>query len=141
MHELVDAEEAAERCDSINAFERILARDRTTIVKVFLHVSKDVQAERVRECLQDPSKLHEFAAADVLDREKWSDYDRAYSDAISTTSTECAAWFAVGADEREPARRAVAAILVEALEALDPQFPPLDPEELEEAGISGPEDV
>ena len=141
VHERIDEAKAAERCDSINDFERILKRDGTSIVKVFLHVSKDVQAERVEERLRNPSKKHEFSAADVNDRELWPDYDRAYSDAITMTSTEGAPWFAVGADDRDGARGAVASLLVEVLEELDPQFPPVDPEELEEAGISGPEDV
>lgn len=136
VHGRIDAEQAEQRCASINDFERILTRDRTLVLKVFLHVSKDVQADRVRERLATRSKQHEFSAADVLDRAKWDDYDAAYSDAMTRTSTDVAAWYAVGADDRDGARHAVAEILVDVLEELDPQFPPVAPEELEEAELT-----
>lgn len=135
VHDLVDADTASDRCASINDFERILTRDRTIVLKVFLHVSPDVQAERVEERLERRDKHHEFSAADVTDREKWDEYDRAYGDAITATSTDDAPWFAIGADDRDAARLAVAQLLVDTLEALDPQYPELDPEELEEAGL------
>ena len=135
VHGIVDEDCAAERCDSITLFERILERDDTIVLKVFLHVSADVQAERVRERLEHRHKHHEFSAADLKDREKWDAYDRAYEDAITATSTEWAPWYAIPADDREAARCSVAHLVVEALEALDPQYPPLDEEELEDAGL------
>lgn len=140
VHGIVGDDEAATRCRSIVDFERILTRDRTVVVKVLLHLGRDEQAERVRERLHDPAKRHEFSAADVLDREKWDLYDRAYEDAITATSTEEAPWHVVPADDREAARTAVARLLVATLEALDPRWPDVDPEELEEAGID-PDDL
>ena len=135
VHDIVDEEACAERFASINDWERILARDRTVVVKVFLHVSKDKQAERVQERLHERSRHHEFSAADVEDRELWDDYDRAYEAAIDATSTEIAPWHAVPADHRWYSQVIVADILVRVLEDLDPQYPALDPDELEEAGI------
>lgn len=140
VHGVVDEAGARARCESINDFERILARERTVVVKIFLHVSKDEQADRIHERLTHRSMQHEFSAADVTDRELWDDYDEAYEDALSTTSTDAAAWHAIPADHRWYARVAVAEILVATLEQLDPQYPPLDEDELREAGLD-PEEV
>lgn len=135
VHGMVDYDEAHERYASINDFERILARENTIILKVFLHVSKDTQAERVRERLLQRDKQHEFAAADVKDRELWPEYDQAYENAINATSTDDAPWHVVPADHRWYARVAVAEILEAALADLDPQYPPLDEDEVSEAGL------
>jgi PPK2 family polyphosphate:nucleotide phosphotransferase len=140
VHDLIDRETCEERYQSINDWERILVRDGTVIVKVFLHVSKDKQAERVQERLNELPRHHEFSAADVEDRELWDDYDRAYEEAINATNTDFAPWHPVPADHRWYSKVVVADILVRVLEDLDPQYPPLDREELEEAGID-PSDV
>jgi PPK2 family polyphosphate:nucleotide phosphotransferase len=135
VHDVIDEETAKIRYDSITDFERILCRDATIVVKVFLHVSKDKQAERVEERLRVRSKQHEFSAADIADRELWPQYDRAYQDTIRATSTEEAPWHAVPSDHRWSSRTAVAEILVAVLEELDPQYPPLDEDEVREAGL------
>lgn len=137
VHDLVDDEQAASRCASIIDFERILHREGTIVVKLLLHVSPEVQAERVRERLEHRRKQHEFSAADLNDRELWDDYQRAYETALEATSTDHAPWHVVAADDRLGARTAVAQLLVGLLDELDPQYPPLDEEELEEAGLSG----
>ena len=137
VHGVVDEEACERRYDSINDFERILHRDGTVILKLFLHVSKDVQAERVVERLERRDKKHEFSAADVKDRERWEDYDVAYEDALNATGTDIAPWHAIPADHRWYAQVAVAEILEATLRRLDPQYPELDGEELEEAGIDG----
>jgi PPK2 family polyphosphate:nucleotide phosphotransferase len=135
VHDLIDAEQTKSRFESINDFERILARENTIILKFFLHVSKDKQADRVRERLLHRHKQHEFAAADVQDRELWDDYDRAYENAITHTSTDDAPWHVIPADHRWYARIAVAEILEATLTDLDPQYPPLDEDEVREAGL------
>jgi PPK2 family polyphosphate:nucleotide phosphotransferase len=135
VHGEVDEDTSAARLESINDFERLLAREGTVILKFFLHISKDAQAERVRERLEQREKQADFSAADVKEREHWDDYDRAYEDAVRATSTDWAPWFAIPADHRHYARVAIASVLRDTLEALDPQFPPLDEEELEEAGL------
>ncbi len=135
VHDLIDDEQTADRLESINDFERILAREKTIILKFFLHVSKDKQADRVRERLRHRHKQHEFGAADVKDRELWDEYDRAYENAIAATSTEVAPWHVIPADHRWYARIAVAEVLEATLEDLDPQYPPLDEDEVREAGL------
>jgi PPK2 family polyphosphate:nucleotide phosphotransferase len=135
VHGLVDEEQCKLRYESINDFERILARDRTVILKFFLHVSKDVQSDRVLERLEHRDKQGEFSAADVKDREVWDDYDRAYEDALNATTAEHAPWYAIPSDHRWYAQVAVAEALLQTLRGLDPQYPELDDEELEEAGI------
>jgi PPK2 family polyphosphate:nucleotide phosphotransferase len=135
VHEVVTEDACRARYDSINDFERLLARDGTVIAKFFLHVDKEVQAERVRERLHERSKQHEFSAADVEDRDQWDEYDRAYEDAIDATGTDVAPWHVIPADERWYACVAVAEALVSALEDLDPQYPPLDEDEVREAGL------
>ena len=135
VHEIVDEEECRLRYESINDFERILARDGTVILKFFLHVSKDVQADRVVERLQQRDKQADFSAADVKDRELWDEYDRAYEDAVNATTAEHAPWFVIPADHRWYAQVAVAEAMLATLRGLDPQYPELDDEELEKAGI------
>jgi PPK2 family polyphosphate:nucleotide phosphotransferase len=140
VHGVIDEDACRARYDSIDDFERILARDATVILKFFLHVSKDVQADRVRERLNHRAKQGEFSAADVTDRELWDEHDRAYEDALTATNTEYAPWHAVPSDHRWYACVAVADALVSTLEALDPQYPPLDEEEVREAGLD-PDEV
>ena len=135
VHDLIDAKQTKSRFESINDFERILAREDTIFLKFFLHVSKDKQADRVRERLLHRNKQHEFAAADVKDRELWTEYERAYENAITHTSTEDAPWHVIPADHRWYARIAVAEILEATLTDLDPQYPPLDEDEVREAGL------
>jgi PPK2 family polyphosphate:nucleotide phosphotransferase len=135
VHEIVDEEQCRLRYESINDFERILARDGTVILKFFLHVSKDVQADRVVERLQRRDKQSEFSAADVKDRDLWEDYDAAYEDTLNATTSEHAPWLAIPSDHRWYAQVAVADAVRSTLEGHDPQYPELDDEELEEAGI------
>jgi PPK2 family polyphosphate:nucleotide phosphotransferase len=135
VHDDIDDGECAIRYESIHDFERILCRENTIILKFFLRISKDTQADRVRERLEDPAKKHEFGAADVLERENWDAFEEAYEDAVNATSTEDAPWYVVPGDHRWYSRVTVAEIIAATLEQLDPQFPALDREELEEAGL------
>jgi PPK2 family polyphosphate:nucleotide phosphotransferase len=135
VHELVSEEQWRGRYESINDFERILAREGTVILKFFLHISEDAQAERVRERLERREKQADFSAADVTERERWDDYDEAYEDAVNATSTAWAPWHVIPADHRWYVRTAVAQVIADTLDAIAPEFPPLDEEELEEAGI------
>jgi PPK2 family polyphosphate:nucleotide phosphotransferase len=138
VHDLVPEEQWRARYESINDFERILVREGTVILKFFLHISKDAQAERVRERLERREKQADFSAADVTERERWDEYDEAYEDAVNATSTAWAPWHVIPADHRWYVRTAVAQVIADCLDALDPQFPSLDEEELEEAGIDPP---
>jgi PPK2 family polyphosphate:nucleotide phosphotransferase len=136
VHGEVDEARWRARYESINDFERLLVREGTVIVKFFLHISKDAQAERVEERLERREKQADFSAADVTEREHWDDYDRAYEDAVTATGTEWAPWHAIPADHKFYVRTAVAEVVLATLEALDPQWPTLDEEELEDAGLA-----
>ena len=115
----------------IRHFEELLADEGTTVVKVFLHVSKDEQARRFQDRLDDPEKRWKFRAGDLDDRALWPEFQSAYEDAINETSTEDAPWYVVPADSNSRRNMAVGEILRATLERLDPQIP--EPE----AGLDG----
>jgi PPK2 family polyphosphate:nucleotide phosphotransferase len=104
-------------------FERLLADEGTTIVKVFLHVSKEEQRQRFQDRLDDPEKRWKFRAGDLDDRALWDDFQQAYEDAIAKTSTEHAPWYVVPADKNWSRNLAVAKILEHTLQEMDPKFP------------------
>lgn len=112
-----------DRYEDINALERYLARNGTLIRKFFLHVSKEEQARRFLERLDDPAKNWKFESADLDERERWDDYMHAYEQAMSKTSTRHAPWFIVPADHKWFTRMVIAELVVEALESLDLSFP------------------
>ena len=123
VHGQVDDERAERRFAHIRDFERMLAEEGTTIVKVFLHISKDEQAERLQARLDEPDKHWKFSSADLAERARWDDYQRVYRDAIAATSTDVAPWYVVPADRKWYRNLAVATILVDTLEALDMSYP------------------
>jgi PPK2 family polyphosphate:nucleotide phosphotransferase len=114
------------RYQFINHFEANLAAAGTRVVKVFLHISKEEQAERFRDRLEDPTKCWKFRVGDLDDRAKWDDYRRAFEEAITRTSTESAPWYVVPADHKWYRNWAVSRIVIEALDAMDPQYPSCD---------------
>jgi len=115
-----------DRYESINGFERHLARNGTRIVKFFLNVSKEEQRKRFTERLDDPEKNWKFSLRDVLEREHWDDYMRAYEETIAATSTKWAPWYVVPADHKWFTRLVVAQVVVSTLEELDLRYPPAD---------------
>jgi PPK2 family polyphosphate:nucleotide phosphotransferase len=115
------------RYEHIRAFERMLTSEGTAVVKVFLHVSKGEQRARLQERLDDPEKRWKFRAGDLDDRKLWSDFQAAYEDALHETSTTWAPWYVVPADHNWSRNLAVAKILLEALERLDPKLPEPEP--------------
>jgi PPK2 family polyphosphate:nucleotide phosphotransferase len=130
VKELIEEERWRSRYDSINDFERMLARERTVIVKFFLHISKDAQLERFRERLEREDKHYKFSANDVRERRNWDAYQEAYEDAVNLTSTAWAPWYIVPSDHKWYRNLVVARIVAATLECLDPQWPQPD-EELE----------
>jgi PPK2 family polyphosphate:nucleotide phosphotransferase len=115
------------RYTHIREFERLLVDEGTTVVKVCLHVSKEKQGTRLQARLDDPEKRWKFRLEDLDDRTRWDDYSQAYEDAIRETSTEWAPWYVVPSDRKWARNLAVAEILVETFERLDPRLPPTDP--------------
>jgi PPK2 family polyphosphate:nucleotide phosphotransferase len=134
VKDLVPEEVWRSRYDSINDFERMLVREGTTILKFFLHISKDEQARKFEERLEREDKQWKFSASDIKERGHWEEYERAYEDALAATSTPWAPWWMVPADHRWFRNLVVARIVAGTLDALDPRYPPTDPEELEAAG-------
>jgi PPK2 family polyphosphate:nucleotide phosphotransferase len=126
VKELTEEARWRSRYDSINDFERMLAREGTVIVKFFLHISKDAQLERFRERLEREDKHYKFSANDVRERRNWDAYQEAYEDAVRLTSTSWAPWYVVPADHKWYRNLVVARIVCATLEALDPRWPEPD---------------
>jgi PPK2 family polyphosphate:nucleotide phosphotransferase len=118
------------RFRQINEWERMLAQNGVTILKFFLHVSKDEQKKRLLERLDDATKNWKFRPGDLETRAKWRDYTRAYSDIFKRCSTPWAPWFVVPADDKRARDYLVSRVVVRALRRMNPQFPAADPEVL-----------
>jgi PPK2 family polyphosphate:nucleotide phosphotransferase len=118
-----------DRFEDINAFEHHLHRSGTRIVKVFLNISKEEQKKRFLERLDDPDKYWKFSPADLTERARWDDYQAAYEEALSATSTPWAPWYVVPADHKYTLRALVGGILVEAIDQMDLQPPTIGPDE------------
>jgi len=116
------------RYREINNFERYLVDNGTVILKFFLNVSKDEQKRRFLARIDEDDKNWKMSVNDVKERVFWSDYMRAYEEMFSNTSTKWAPWHIIPADNKWFTRLAVAAIIYEALERLDLQYPSLTPE-------------
>lgn len=112
-----------ERFEDINAFERYLTRNGTRVIKFFLNVSRDEQKARFTERIENPAKHWKFSDSDMKVRALWDEYDDAFEDALRNTSTEHAPWYVVPADHKWFTRLAVADIIVNTLESVDPQYP------------------
>jgi PPK2 family polyphosphate:nucleotide phosphotransferase len=123
VHGLVPAGVWRARYDQINAFEALLAANDVTILKFFLHISKEEQLERFRARLEDPTRRWKLSGADFAERDFWDDYVKAYEDALTRCSTKHAPWFVIPANHKWYRNLAISSILVETLEALDMKFP------------------
>jgi PPK2 family polyphosphate:nucleotide phosphotransferase len=114
------------RYREINDWERYLAENGIKVVKVFLNLSKEAQRTRFLKRIDLPEKNWKFSAADIRERERWDDYQEAFSDMLSATSTPWAPWYVVPADRKWFARISAAAVLAHTLIELDPQYPTVD---------------
>ncbi len=123
-----------ERYESIRDLERHLARNGTTVVKFYLHVSPEEQRERLLARLDDPAKNWKFEAGDLDSRDRWKKYARAYEEALTATSRPEAPWYVIPADQKTFMRVAVARILVATMEQLDLKWPVLDEAEQAQLG-------
>ncbi|MEM9562017.1 MAG: polyphosphate kinase 2 family protein [Actinomycetota bacterium] len=127
VEELVDEDRWRRRYRHIVEFERMLADEGTTIVKIYLHISKDEQKERLQARLDEPHKNWKFEAGDLGPRAKWEQYQKAFEEALEETSTDVAPWFIIPADRKWYRNLAISEILIQTLEGLDMAYPP--PEE------------
>lgn len=121
----------AKRYESIRSFENHLVDNGTVIIKFFLHVSKHEQKERFLERIDDPKKNWKFAAADIEERRRWSDYMEAYETAIQETATKACPWYVIPADKKWFTRIAISSIILDTLKGLKLKYPVLDKVEKE----------
>ncbi|MGE6219022.1 PPK2 family polyphosphate kinase [Nubsella zeaxanthinifaciens] len=117
------------RYESIRNFERHLTENGITVLKFFLHVSKDEQKKRFLKRIENPAKNWKFSSNDVRERAFWDKYMNAYEDAISETSTDYAPWYVIPADKKWYARLAVSQVIAETLEQMNLKFPVLSDDE------------
>lgn len=123
VHDLVSSDVIRTRYTAINAFEKRLTDAGTTVIKCFLHISKEAQRERLLARLDDPSKHWKFNPHDIDERGRWDDYRRAYEVALQRCSTAAAPWFVIPADHKWYRDWAITTLLLEQLGALDLQWP------------------
>ena len=126
VHDLVPEKQWKARYEHINNFEKLLTDSGTTILKFYLHISKEEQRERLQARLDEPDKNWKFSPADLKERESWDDYQAAYEDMINNCSTEWAPWNVVPADRKWARNVAIAEKVVETLEEMNPQYPDAD---------------
>lgn len=117
------------RYESIRNFEKHLANNGTTIVKIFLNVSQEEQKKRFLDRINEPDKNWKFAASDLSERALWPDYMKAYEEAINETSKEYAPWYVIPADNKWFARVAAIQIIIDTMEKMDLKYPTLSEKE------------
>ncbi len=118
------------RYEAINNWERYLVENGFRVVKLFLNLSKEEQRVRFLRRIDLPEHNWKFSSHDVQERKSWDDYQEAFSQMLSHTSTEWAPWHVIPADRKWFARIAAAAVIANALIELDPQYPTLDDDAL-----------
>ena len=120
---LVNREGWLQRYEQIVAWERMLSANRVIVLKFFLHLSREEQAERFRERLENPAKNWKFSSADLVVRKQWKAYCAAYEDMLNATSHVDARWHVVPADRNWYRDFVIATAVVRALEALNLKWP------------------
>jgi PPK2 family polyphosphate:nucleotide phosphotransferase len=123
VHELVPEAVWRPRYAQINHFEALLHAAGVRVVKLFLHISRAEQADRLRARLADPTKRWKFNPGDVAERDRWDAYQAAFEEAIARTSTEHAPWYVIPADRKWFRNWAVSRIVIETLRDMDPRYP------------------
>ena len=126
VHKLVSERELETRYDRINDFEQLLIEGGVTLVKCFLHVSKEEQKARLQARLDNPVKRWKFSKSDISERALWDNYQQAYQVALTNCNTEQAPWHIIPSDRKWYRNMIVSDILRKTLEKLDPQFPPCE---------------
>lgn len=125
VHDWIDDDECKRRYAQINDFERLLTETGTTIIKCFLHISKQEQKERLQERLDDPTKTWKFNPNDLKQRTLWTKYTQAYERAIEATSTKHAPWYVVPADSKTNRNLLISRLLLNTLKSLNLTYPPV----------------
>lgn len=113
----------SDRYKSIRQFEEHLTRNGTTIIKFFLHLSKEEQRDRFLDRLNEEDKHWKFSAGDLNERALWDQYQQVYEECINETSSDSAPWYIIPADKKWFSRLAIGRIIVETLQEMEPDFP------------------
>jgi len=124
VHKLVDKATWTDRYQRIRDFEALLVENKTTVLKFFLHISKEEQLARFAQRLDDPARNWKISEADYSEREFWDDYVKAFEDAIHATSTPDAPWYVIPSNHKWFRNLAVSQIISDAMEELNLAFPP-----------------
>ena len=123
VHSLVPKSEWSQRYELINDWEKLLSKNGTTVVKCFLHISKETQRERLQERVDIPEKHWKFNPADLAERKLWGDYQKAYEVALSKCSSDHAPWYIIPSDKKWYRNLVISQLLKKVLTDLDPQYP------------------
>jgi len=123
VHDLVPPEVWSKRYDEINRFEAREVANGLTVVKVMLHISKEEQKARLIERLTDPTKHWKYNPGDLEERKLWPRFMEAYEAALTWCNTDAAPWYVVPADRKWYRNWAIAHLLWETLEEIDPKYP------------------
>ncbi len=126
VHNLVPPQVWSKRYEHINAFEKMLADEGTTILKFYLHIDQEEQKERLLARLKEPHKRWKFNPADLEERKLWPAYMQAYEDTISKTSTPWAPWYVVPANRKWYRNLVISTVIIEILQGLNMRYPDPD---------------
>lgn len=122
----IDEAEAERRLAHINDFERLLSETGTTIIKFFLHISKDEQRQRLQERIDNADKNWKFNPGDLEDRKLWDAFQAQYEKVLAATSSPAAPWYIIPADSKSTRNQLILEILIHRLAELDMQYPKVD---------------
>jgi PPK2 family polyphosphate:nucleotide phosphotransferase len=126
VHSLVPEQVWKKRYDQINEFEGLLVEEGTTILKFYLHIDKKEQKERLQARLDEPDKNWKFNPGDLEERKLWPEYQKAYEDVLSKTSTDYAPWYIIPANRKWYRNLVIGKILVKTLKDMDMELPKVD---------------
>jgi PPK2 family polyphosphate:nucleotide phosphotransferase len=123
VHGWISEEKVQQRFHHIRELERLLSDEGTPIAKFYLHISKEEQKQRLQSRLDEPEKNWKFATSDLDERKLWDDYQKAFADTLSQTSTDYAPWYVIPADRKWFRNLLISRIVVDNLEGLDMAYP------------------
>ncbi|MCH2209806.1 MAG: polyphosphate kinase 2 family protein [Fuerstiella sp.] len=126
VHHIVPEAVWRPRYELINGFEQHLTSTGTTILKIFLHISRDEQKERLQDRLDRPDKHWKFDIDDLNKRALWDDYQQAFEDMLNHCTTESVPWYVIPADQKWYRNLAVMRIITSALHGMNPHYPKSD---------------
>lgn len=123
VHNIVPESVWRPRYEQINQFEKLLTHTNTTVLKFYLHISKEAQRQRFQDRLDDTQKQWKFSLGDLKKRAFWDDYMAAYSEMLTRCTTAAAPWYVIPADQKWYRNLAIARVIVGTLRQMNPQFP------------------